>query len=52
MGGHDPRGNMAWFDYRKGEIVVKNPGAEIRAKMKKIAAAFGANMVGDDGERY
>jgi len=50
--GRDPRGDMAWFDYRRGRIVVKNPDEAIRAKMKKIAAAFGANVVGDDGERY
>src|SRR4051794_18314618 len=42
--GHEPEGNMAWFDYWKGSIVVKNPDKEIIAKMKKIAAAFGANV--------
>jgi hypothetical protein len=50
--GHEPEGNMAWFDYWKGSIVGKNPDKEIMAKMKKIAAALGANVVGDDGERY
>jgi hypothetical protein len=50
--GHDPQGNMAWFDHRDGEIVVKNPDKEILDKMKKIAAFFGANVLGDDGEHY
>lgn len=50
--GHDPNGNKAWFDYRDGRIVVKNPDEEIIAKMKAIAAEFGAFVVGDDGEHY
>lgn len=50
--GHDPNGNMAWFDYRDGRIVVKNPDSEILAKMKEIAAHFGAIVMGDDGETY
>jgi hypothetical protein len=50
--GNDPNGNMAWFDYRDGEIVVKNPDDEILAKMKQVAAHFGAAEMGDDGETY
>jgi len=49
---HTPEGNMAWFDYRDGEIVVKNPDEEILAKMKEIAAYFGATVMGDEGETY
>jgi hypothetical protein len=48
--GHDPNGNMAWFDYRDGEIAVKNPDDEIINKMKTIAERFGATVMGDDGE--
>ncbi len=43
---------MAWFDHWRGRIVVKNADDEIRKKMKKIAAFFGARVVGDDGEEY
>jgi hypothetical protein len=50
--GHDPKGNMAWFDYRDGRIVVKNPDEEIIRKMKQIASHFGAKVLGDDGESY
>jgi hypothetical protein len=50
--GHDPNGNMAWFDYREGRIVVKNPDDEILEKMKAIAARLGAKVLGDDGESY
>jgi hypothetical protein len=50
--GHDPKGNMAWFDYHEGEIVVKNPDDEILGKMKMIASHFAACVMGDDGELY
>lgn len=43
---------MAWFDYRDGCIVVKNPDEEIRRKMYFIASALGALVQGDEGERY
>ena len=49
---HDPDGNKAWFDYREGRIVVKNPDEEILGKMKRIAAQLRAHVVGDDGEHY
>ena len=49
---HEPEGNMAWFVWQQGEIIVKNPDSEILAKMKLIAAALGAFVVGDDGEHY
>jgi hypothetical protein len=50
--GHGVGGNMAWFDYRDGQIVVKNPDQEIIDKMRRIAAALGARVVGDGGESY
>ena len=50
--GHDDDGNMAWFDYHRGRIVVKNPDEEIRAKMKQLATSLGAKVVGDEGEEY
>jgi hypothetical protein len=49
---HEPEGNMAWFDYSRCRIVVKNPDDEILGKMKRIAAHFDANVVGDEGEHY
>lgn len=48
---HDQNG-MAWFDYRRGQIIVKNPDNEILAKMKQVAAALQAKIIGDDGEFY
>jgi hypothetical protein len=50
--GHNVNGNMAWFDYRRGLVVVKNPDEEIRTKMKQLAAKLGAKVVGDEGEEY
>ena len=50
--GHEEGGNMGWFDYRDGRVVVKNPDDEILAKMKRIAEALGASVMGDDGESY
>jgi len=50
--GHGKEGNMAWFDYRNGWIVVKNPDEEIRAKMKQIAKVLSAKVFGDEGEEY
>jgi hypothetical protein len=50
--GHELEGNKAWFDWRDGEIIVKNPDNEILAKMKRIADHIGAKVVGDDGEHY
>src|SRR5689334_5740751 len=32
--GHEPGVDMAWFDYRDGEVVVKNPDEEVLGKMK------------------
>ena len=50
--GHGKDGNMAWFDYCDGRIVVKNPDDEIIDKMKRIAAYFHAAVLGDEGEAY
>src|SRR5438105_2107792 len=41
-----------WFDHRRGEVVVKGPDEEIIGKMKRIAQALGARVVGDEGELY
>jgi hypothetical protein len=49
---HGEGGNMAWFDFAEGRVVVKNPDDEILAKMKQIAQVFNARVVGDDGETY
>jgi hypothetical protein len=50
--GHDAGGNMAWFHYSDGNVDVKNPDREILGKMLQIADRLGANVQGDDGERY
>jgi hypothetical protein len=49
---HEQDGNMAWFDHRGGEIVVKNPDPEILDKMCSIARALRARVQGDEGEPY
>ncbi len=50
--GHGKNGNMAWFDFREGDVVVKNPDQEILRKMWLIAQQLSAKIQGDDGELY
>ncbi len=50
--GHGVGGNMAWFDYRDGRVVVKNPDEEILRKMCRVAAQLGARVQGDEGAFY
>lgn len=50
--GHGVGGNMAWFDYRHGRIVVKSPVREIVGKMQRVAQALDAWVIGDEGEFY
>ena len=45
-------GGQAWFDYRQGCIVVKNPDDEILRKMCVVAEVLAARVQGDDGEFY
>ncbi|HUM53411.1 MAG TPA: hypothetical protein PK431_16430 [Chitinophagales bacterium] len=42
----------AWFDYSDGIIDSKNPEPETINKMKQIAIALNAKLMGDDGETY
>ncbi len=42
----------AWFDYVDGRIDSKNPEQETIIKMKQIAIALNAKLMGDDGETY
>lgn len=44
--------NKAWFDYRGGEIVAKNPDQEVLRKMWSLAERLSAKLQGDDGENY
>jgi hypothetical protein len=50
--GHQENGNMAWFDFRRGSIVVKNPDTEVLKKMWSIATALSAKVQGDESELY
>ncbi len=43
---------MAWFNWYNGLIIAKNPDEELLGKMRKVAQVFGANIIGDEGERY
>jgi hypothetical protein len=45
-------GNMAWFDFRAGNVVVKNPDTAILVKMSQIAQKLDARVQGDDCEIY
>lgn len=49
---HGTNGNMAWFDFRSGNVVVKNPDEQILAKMWLIAQKLRAQVQGDEGECY
>jgi hypothetical protein len=49
---HGQSGNMAWFLYSNGDVVVKNPDDEILRKMWSIAQKLSAKVQGDDGEIY
>jgi hypothetical protein len=49
---HGVDGGMAWFDFRTGNLVVKNPDSEILAKMWMIAEKLQARVQGDEGEIY
>lgn len=44
--------NYAWFDFRAGNVTVKNPDEEIKNKMIDIADRLNAKVQGDDGEIY
>jgi hypothetical protein len=44
--------NYAWFDFRSGNVTVKNPDEEIKNKMIDIATRLNAKVQGDDGEIY
>jgi prepilin-type processing-associated H-X9-DG protein len=49
---HGEKGNMAWFDFHRGNVDVKNPDLEILQKMWSLAQALSAKVQGDDGEFY
>jgi hypothetical protein len=50
--GHENNGNMAWFDFRRGNVVVKNPDSEMLMKMWSLAQRLFARVQGDEGELY
>jgi hypothetical protein len=50
--GNGRDGNYAWFDYRSGNIVCKNPDDEIISKMLDIALQLNAKVQGDEEEIY
>ena len=49
--GH-PSGEVVWFDFRHGQVVVKNPDEPTIGKMLAVARALRARVQGDDGEIY
>ena len=50
--GHEESGSKAWFYFRDGNIVVKNPDKEILAKMLELAELLGARVQGEEGEFF
>lgn len=50
--GNEDGGNQAWFDFREGAVVVKNPDQDILAKMLEVAGKLDAKVVGEEGEEY
>lgn len=50
--GSTTAGNMACFDFRAGNIVVKNPDTAILVTVWEIARKLGARVQGDDCEVY
>ncbi len=51
--GNQPKGgNMAWFHWFEGNVIVKNPDAEMIGKMVRIARALDAKVHGEDDEQY
>jgi hypothetical protein len=50
--GDDRDGNRAWFDYRNGSVIVKNPDDEILKQMCSIALQMEAKVLGEEGEEY
>jgi hypothetical protein len=50
--GHERAGNMAWFDFHRGGVVVKNPDSEMLMKMWSLAQRLSATVQGDEGELY
>lgn len=49
---HGHAGTYAWFDFRNGNVIVKNADQEIINKMIDIASRLKAKVQGDDGETY
>jgi hypothetical protein len=49
---HHPDGEQVWFDFRHGEVMVKNPDEATIGKMLMVARALGGQVQGDDGEIY
>jgi hypothetical protein len=43
---------LQWLDWSDGQILSKNPTADLRMKMFEIAQQLGATLQGDDGELY
>ena len=44
--------NIFWFDYRNGEICVKDPSKKAIEKMKELAKKMEARVQGDECEIY
>jgi hypothetical protein len=50
---HDPAGGApVHIEWRRGNIVVKNPTRAVVLKMEALAERLGARVQGDDGEFY
>ena len=49
--GH-PSGMVRLFDFRRGQVIVKDPDPPTIVRLVQLAAVLGARVQGDDGEFY
>src|SRR5688500_3851169 len=47
-----PSTEVSWLAWTGGNLETKNPDEPLVRKMIAVAAALGAKVQGDDGERY
>lgn len=52
LAGNFARWKGHWFEHRQGRIEVSNPTHKGISKMKLIAQALQARVVGEEGEEY
>ncbi|HEX8235818.1 MAG TPA: hypothetical protein VF600_07660 [Abditibacteriaceae bacterium] len=49
--GH-PKLHVVWFDFGRGNVIIKNPDEATLGKMQQLAQKLNAKVQGDEGETY